>query len=306
MSEYFLQRSALSNPAKFEITKDKLELLKNASCIQLEALYIEQKYDFIVENYIEFEQTILNRGLNHLILGLNDDMSFHSDTSLFNRRIMNLLTVFKTYEDTYPQHMNRIFGGDKNKLRKAKENFSEEFDKRVGYWLIPKIRNYVQHQGFPVHASTYGSAWVTNNDGVEKNRYTLDLYISPNELGKGDFNLAVKQRLSKMNKKVDLKFVIRDFMEGFSAAHVKNRIMLNEKINWAVKSTREAIDEFLLHTGYKSSIALFANGPHDRFSVATLADDQRLHFVKKNSSLIRLTDRYISNEVEGLEVETNN
>jgi len=306
MNEYFLRRNALSAPDKISITREHLETLKNASSIQLEALYIEQKYDFVVENYIEFEQTILNRGLNHLILGLKDEVSFHNDTSLFNRRIMNLLTVFKTYEDTYPQHIKKIFGGDKDKLRCTKESFSEEFDKRFGYWLIPKIRNYVQHQGFPVHASTYGSQWITNSDGIEKNRYTLDLYISPQELNKGDFNIEVKKRLNKINEKIDLKFILRDFMEGFSAAHVKNRLMLDEKINWAVRYTQEAIDEFLLQTGYNSSVALFANGPDDQFSVATLANDQRIHFVKKNSSLIRLSDRYISNEFEDRKREINN
>lgn len=305
MSEYFLQRSALGSPDRLNITEDQLATLKHASCIQLEALYIEQKYDFIVENYLEFEGTILSRGLNHLIIGHKDDMSFHNDTASFNRRIMNFLTAYKTYEDSYRQHINRIFSRDKEKLRFAKKSFSDEYDNRAGYWLIPKIRNYVQHQGFPVHASTYESAWVTDNDGIDRNRYTLDLYIAPAELSKGKFNLAVKERLNKMKDKIDLKFILRDFMEGFSAAHVKNRSMVDEKVTWAVLHTQNAISEFLLHTKYKTSFGLYAIGPDDNFSIAILANNQRLHLVEKNQSLVGLSNRYISNEIETSKIDSD-
>jgi hypothetical protein len=304
LTEYFLRRSALSHPNQVPITKDQLAELKCASCIQLEALYIEQKYDFVVENYLEFEETLLMRGINHLILGRRDHLSFHADTALFNRRIMNFLTAYKTYEDTYAQHLNRIFNRDRDVLRLAKSFFSLEFDSRVGYWIMPKIRNYVQHQGFPMHGSTYGSGWITDRDGIDRNRYTLDLYVYPQELCKGKFNLAALERLSRMKNKVDLKFLIRDFMEGFSAAHVKVRALVEARIEWAVDYTQSAREDFLLSTGYDSALALAATGPDDRFSVATIANDQRIHLVEKNYSLIRLSDRYISNEIENAEVES--
>lgn len=304
MIEYFLRRNALSHPNEMPITEDQMAELRCASRIQLEALYLEQKYDFVVENYLEFEETILSRGINHLILGRRDHMSFHSDTALFNRRIMNLLTAYKTYEETYVQHLNRIFNRDREVLRSAKSSFSREFDSRIGYWMIPKIRNYVQHQGFPMHGSTYGSSWISDRDGVERNRYTIDLYIYPNELRKGKFNLEVRDRLARMKDKLDLKFLIRDFMEGFSAAHVKNRLIVDGRVGWAVAYTQSAKEDFLLNTGYDSAVALTALGPDDCFSVATIADDQRSHLVEKNRSLVRLSDRYISNEVESPETES--
>ncbi|MCB2551765.1 hypothetical protein KQ767_17050, partial [Listeria monocytogenes] len=59
MSEYFLKRSATSHPMKLPITPEQFDDLNCAVQIQIEALYIEQKYDVVVENYLEFEETIL-------------------------------------------------------------------------------------------------------------------------------------------------------------------------------------------------------------------------------------------------------
>ncbi|SFD84411.1 hypothetical protein [Massilia yuzhufengensis] len=303
MSEYYLRLNALSRPKKVEITAEQFEDIRCAVNIQVESLYIEQKYDFVMENYLEFEDSILRCGLVDMLIGGRDRKEFNANTALFNRRIMNLLTAYKTYDDTHLQHFNRIFQRDREVLRKAKSSLSQEFDGRVGYWMIPKIRNYVQHQGFPIHGSAYGSRWVKDSHGIERNRYTVNLYISPDELSDGKFNLEIRERFARMRKKVDLKFLIRDFMEGFSAAHVRNREILTERLEWSSEFISSVIQDFLLATGYRSSVALSAFSSDDRLSVAHFANEQRLYLVRKNTVLTRLTDRYISNELESKDVD---
>ncbi|WP_312514960.1 hypothetical protein [Massilia sp.] len=304
MSEYFLKRSALSWPFKLTITPEQFEELNCAVQLQLEALYIEQKYDFVVENYLEFEETILQCGLKYMILDNQDRLSINVETALFNRRIMNFLTAYKTYDDTYRQHINRMFNRDRDVLRAAKKPFSEEYDSRVGYWMVPKIRNFVQHQGFPMHGSAYGSRWCKNFEGKDRNRYTVDLHIDPIELSEGKFNLDIRDRLAKMIPKLDLKFLIRDFMEGFSTAHHKNRELVNGRLEWALEYVQSAIDSFLSVSAYESHLGLVAFAPDGRrVSVATYANDQRLYLVRKNRKLTRLSDRYISSEIESDEVE---
>lgn len=303
MSEFYLRRNALSHPLRVDATREQFEDIRCAVNIQVEALYIEQKYDFVMENYLEFEESILRCGLSDMLLGGRDRKDYNADTALFNRRIMNLLTAYKTYDDTYRQHFNRIFLKDRDILRQAKQSFSEEYDSRVGYWMIPKIRNYVQHQGFPMHGSSYASRWIEDEHGVERSRHTVDLYISPEELSGGKFNLETRERLWGMREKVDLKFLIRDFMEGFSAAHTRNREILVNRLEWANDYISSVIADFLVATGYKSSHFLTLVGPEGRVSVAHLANEQRLYLIKKNTKLIRLTDHYISNEVESKEIE---
>jgi hypothetical protein len=303
LSEFYLRGTALSYPQKVETTREQFEDIRCARNIQVEALYIEQKYDFVMENYLELEESILRCGLSDMLLGGRDRKEYSADTALFNRRIMNLLTAYKTYDDTYVQHFNRIFLKDRAILRQAKQSFSEEYDSRVGYWMIPKIRNYVQHQGFPMHGSSYASRWMEDEHGIERSRHTVDLYISPQELSEGKFSVEVRERLGRMREKVDLKFLIRDFMEGFSAAHTRNRDILVHRLEWANAYISSVIEEFLVATCYKAAHSLTSFGPEGRVSVAHFANEQRLYLVKKNTRLSRLTDHYISNEVESKEVE---
>lgn len=301
LSEFYLRKNALAQPQKVEITQEQFDDIRCAVNIQVESLYIEQKYDFVMENYLEFEESILQCGLSDMLFGGRDRKEFNADTALFNRRIMNLLTAYKTYDDTYRQHINRIFLRDKEILRQVKDSFSKEYDSRVGYWLMPKIRNFVQHQGFPVHGSSYGSKWIEDKQGIQRSRYTVDLYISPEELSEGKFNLEVRERLSRMGDKVDLKFIIRDFMEGFSAAHTRNREILADRLEWSYHYISSVIEEFLTATGYNSALGLASIGPDERVSVAHFAREQRMYLVNKNVNLVRLKDRYISNEVQSRE-----
>jgi hypothetical protein len=304
LSEFYLRKNSLAQPEKVDISQEQFEDIRCAVNTQVESLYMEQKYDFVMQNYLEFEESILQCGLSHMLLGGHDRKEFNADTALFNRRIMNLLTAYKTYDDTYSQHINRIFYRDKEILRQAKESFSKEYDTRVGYWLMPKIRNYVQHQGFPTHGSSYDSKWIEDNQEIQKNRYTVDLYISPKELSGGKFNLEVRERLSRMRQKVDLKFIIRDFMEGFSAAHTRNRDILADRLEWSYHYISSVIEEFLKATGYNSALSLASFGPDEKVSVAHFAREQRMYLVNKNVNLTRLTDRYVSNEVQSKEAAT--
>ena len=92
-------------------------------------------------------------------------------------------------------------------------------------------------------------------------------------------------------------------MEGFSAAHVRNRELLSDRVEWSSDYISSVMEEFLFATRYDSARSLFANGPEGRISVAHLANEQRLYLVEKNTKLIRLTDHYISNELESKETE---
>lgn len=299
----YLARTVLGSSFRLPITSTQFEELDNAKNIQWEALYLEQKYDFVIENYIEFEEAILRCGLEDMVLGRNDSRSFNIDTALFNRKIMNLLTTFKTYEDSYVQHFNRIFNRDTHIVEKAKAAFSLQYDERIGYQAIAKLRNFIQHQGFPVHTSSYYAKWVEKG-GEERGaaRYTIELYLKPEELRKGDFNRTVLKKLESMGEKVDLKFLVRDFMEGFSAAHISNRNLLNAQVRWARECIKSAESDFLKASGEDSVIALAvieegSSGVEiEKMYLHQTGEDHRAYLEQKNRQLVNLARRYVSSE----------
>lgn len=189
MAEHYLGRTVLASVCKLPITPEQYQDIDDAITSQWEAMYLEQKYDFVLENYLELEETILRCGLEYMVLGRQDRKSFNVDTALFNRRIMNLLTTFKTYEDSCLQHFNKIFHRDPLVVDAAMAPFRKEYDSRIGYRTMAKLRNFIQHQGFPVHGSSYCSKWIPDgSEAKARNRYTIELYLTSAELRKGDFN----------------------------------------------------------------------------------------------------------------------
>jgi hypothetical protein len=110
--EYRLR--ALGHEAYMSITKDEFYKLENAKSGLGECLSIEEKFDIVIENYLEFETTMLSSTARNLILGDQDYQSFYLDRGLFNRRLANLLSAGRIYVDHTKQHINRVFKDSSN------------------------------------------------------------------------------------------------------------------------------------------------------------------------------------------------
>lgn len=305
-NEYYIGKLVWGASDKLPITLEKFNQIKSAVQIQMEALYIEQKYDFIVQNYIEFEETLLRAGLQDMILSGQEIQWFHVNRALFDRRIMNLLTTVKSYDDSLEQHFNKIFDRNASKFAEAKAGFSLEYDARLGYRTICKLRNFIQHQGFPVHGSSYQFRWL-EDEGVRKgkSRNTVDPYLRPEELRKGDFNRGVLAELEAVGTSVDLKTLVRDFLEGFSIAHHKTREMLQEKLEGAEATIVEAVNSYRSEFGDSKNLlpglaAISRDGEgdiDDEIFIGQGSNTHRVHLVKKNGSLKNISVSYVSSEI---------
>lgn len=305
MSKFYIRRMALASRSQLDITFEQYLDLQHAAMIQLEAYYLEQKYEFVIQNYIEFENDLLRAGVHDLLLNETDIGWFHSTRSLFDRRVMNLLTTFRTYDDSRPQHFNKIFGTESGMAEQAKSKFSHEYDARLAYRAVCKLRNYIQHDGFPVHGSNYSGEWLTTDEGARASRrHTVNPYLNTAQLRKGSYTRGVLEELEAKGGKIDLKWLMREFIEGFSAAHVANRELLKNILEWAGNYISSAVDAYfeVSPEEKRSPVGLFAMEKGSESSDATVylhqgAEEQRSFLVKKNGSLINLSRAYISGEV---------
>jgi hypothetical protein len=287
------------------ISSEQYAGIDRATIVLREALYLEQKYEFVVENYIEFEETLLRSGVADMVLGNQDYRWFSTNRAGFDRRIMNLLTTAKTYSDSVEQHLNKIYERDQERVTPALAAFSSEYDARLGYRTMCKLRNFVQHQGFPVHGSFYHSKWLEEGEVRKaRNRNTVDPYLLPAELRKGDFNRTVLEELEATSERVDLKFLVRDYMEGLSIGHCFVREQLKEKIeqsNGVLDAARKSYrDRFESETS-NVGLAAVSDEP-DSPGVETVSlhldpEEYRSYLAQKNGKLTNLTRRYVSSEV---------
>lgn len=303
--QYGLKRLVIASSSFLPISVETYQEIAKAKMVLREALYLEQKFDFIVENYIEFEEALLKSSFRDMVLGGQDHQWFQVTRATFDRRIMNFLTTAIAYTDSAKQHLNNIFLRDKSKVESAVASFSTEYDARIGYRTMCKLRNFVQHQGLPVHGTTYHSQWIeqdTQKKGL--NRNTVDPYLRPDELRTGDFNKTVLKELEALGEKIDLKFLIRDYLEGLSKAHKTVRQSISDQINFSNQVLEDSIKNFQDAFPSEGSIIGLAavKCVDNKFYENDLAilrepNEYRAYLETKNPLMANLTRRYVSSEV---------
>jgi len=304
-NEYGLRRMVFGTNSFVPISFDEYVAIQHANAGLVECMYVEQKFDLAVENYLEFEKTLLASTADHMILSGQDYRWFHVNRGLLDRRIMNLLSTGRTYVDAVPHHVNLILGRDSEAAKGVPKIINKIYDARLGYRAIYALRNFIQHRGLPVHGSAYGDFWVEGEEDGRRRVSTIDPYIRPDELRTdGDFKAAVLKELEPMGKKIGLKSLIRDYMEGLRDIHSEIQAHVRAKIvEWeAVQDS--AISRFQAEFPDEDSIIGLSavvrdpdgccNGDLPLFKDSV---DYRKYLEAKNSGLQRLAVRYVSGEV---------
>lgn len=301
--EYCLTRRVLGPRAFVPISKDEYENISHSHDGTLELLFLEEKYDLIVENYSEFETSLLEIVSRDIIRRDQSYRTFNLERGLVERRIANLLMSTKVYVDHAKQHVHRIL---KNKAEvdcDVDSILSKQYDARFGYRCMEALRNHVQHRGFPAHRITWEHKWVDReHDKLMLN--AISPYVQPERLREdGEFKKVVLKEMEAYGDNIDLKELIRDYIEGLSIAHSEIRQGLCQCAqNWD-KILEDAIQLYGAEDPDKSTIGLCAvikskNGEYSDW-VPILSDilEQRKYFENKNRVLTNLTKRFITSEV---------
>jgi hypothetical protein len=291
----------LGSRAYVHISENEYQEIKNAKIALLESLFIEEKYDLVVENYLELEGSLLESVARHMILGGQDYSWFQVERSLFNRRLVNLLTVARTYVDHVKHHLNNVFDAEGEEAPNVETSFSYQHDTRLGYRAMEKLRNFVQHRGFPVHAVAYNSKWI--NGEKSKMQFAVSPYLRPEDLrADGKFNKSVLGELEALGDKVDIKVLVRDYVEGIWTVHEKIRESLSSRIvSWEAVLDRAFMRFQSQYPDEQSVIGLVVCDERGQYSepIQIFKDfiDYRKHLERKNGSLKNLARRYVTSEI---------
>jgi hypothetical protein len=92
-----------------EIPKDRYEATVRARSNLLECLYMEEKFDLVIQDYLDWERALLEGGLGYLAAPVLNSQHAATDRAVFNRRLMNLLSSAKTYTEQVPgRHVPKV------------------------------------------------------------------------------------------------------------------------------------------------------------------------------------------------------
>ena len=112
--DYGLARLVFGSPKFIKLSKQEYEDIKDSRNILLESLFIEQKFDLLIDDYLEFETELLEIGARELVRGSGDWTEFQDQRNHMNRRVVNLLSAARCRipddcidEKRYPLFMAR-------------------------------------------------------------------------------------------------------------------------------------------------------------------------------------------------------
>ncbi|MFC5528716.1 hypothetical protein [Cohnella yongneupensis] len=191
-------------------------------------LKVEEKLNFLIENYSELEKDIVNVSFNKMISPLySSDWTLSiGDIHLINRRMINFLTTSRLYLDQISHDIKEL--DDNPNISNIIENLKrDEYGEVLGYRVLEALRNYVQHRGLPVHIISFN---VSKEGDLTKR--VINPFLKVSELRKdGKFKATVLSELEKIDDEADLKLYIRQYISSITRIHSNIREILTENIS---------------------------------------------------------------------------
>lgn len=304
---YGITKTVLSCNDFIEISREEYENARTAKQKLAEALNIEEKINFVLENYVEYEQELLNSSLDYMMFSGRDWSSFINEIHTVNRRLINLLTTCRLYIDQTKHDINLIFEGDESQLESLKRQMSKEYDSNIGYRIFEALRNYVQHRSFPIHTMGHAARRVEKQSGVLI-KYTVAPRIDVARLKEDKkFNRSVLKELQSLGDYIEIKPLLARYIESLAQIHTFIRKLLADKITgWDDTILRIQKLYQQAHGDDLVGLAVVTLDESDRTTETIyIFDDlikRRQWLMQKNRLVTNLSSRIITNEAEANDV----
>jgi hypothetical protein len=298
--DYGLARLVLGASKFVSMTEEEYFDIRRRREILLEALFIEEKFDLVVDNYLEFETDLLDSVAREMVRGVQSWTAFQAERNQMNRRIVNLLSACRLYLDHTRHHLGNIDSNNGEIAKTIEAKISAQYDGSLGYRTMEALRNYVQHRGYPLHGVTFDARWL---DDWKKARYAVTPYMKIAELAEdGKFKAAVLEELKARGDTADIKPIVREYVDGLGKIHTEVRTQIRSLVEESDTVIRGAIERYRKADPIEDSvIGLAAVRREERAftdSIQLFEEllDYRKGFERKNRNLNNLAKRYVTSE----------
>ena len=139
MLRYGITKLTLGDTRFVAISEENYRNIVAARECLFEALFMEEDFDVVVENYLEFEVELLSSATRHMILRNQDYSWFHNERVVIARRITNLLGACESYLDRRRHHLKGMYGDNKSKIDDVEAETNRQYDSRLGYRVMEAL-----------------------------------------------------------------------------------------------------------------------------------------------------------------------
>ncbi len=303
MSEYLLVRRILGRYDIVDLTKSEYENLLAARNGLLVTLQIEESFDLLVDDYLEFETTILKSSFKNIVRFTLDYFTASTDRRLFNRTIMHLLTTSRSYIDQSRHHLSTLFGAESIELATFNKTIEEQYNTIPSYRIIDSIRNFVQHRGWPVHDVHYDFRRI-NKAEEEKILFSVIPFITLKYLDEDKkIKKSIKDELRKSGKQADIRPLTREYIESLGQIHTKLRQIMNTNLliwETAISDLPNKFDELSANDrllGYDLRQIINNEKVESSLMLANIIE-LRKNLETKNRDLVNLSKCFVTSETK--------
>lgn len=296
---YLIRISALGKFPEIDISEAEYRAFAQAREILINALAIEEKYEIVLSNYLDFEKEVLELTCKDMVRGPQSYSDFFDVRLGLNIRLVNLLTAARLYLDQILSNVRACSGGDHAIPEEVKACMSSHYDSNKNYRFMEALRNFVQHRGLPVHWTQLGRR--RTDDGLLE----FNTHLASERKTLAEDESFKKQVLEELDERTDLRLSARSYVEALSAIQDCAR----SKVSTTVDSARTRITG--AHDRYAAVfegklIGLSACAWSDDRQVESIPllldwDDVRLALQTRNRSLINLSKRYVASILKPME-----
>lgn len=216
--------------------------------------------------------------------------------------IVNLLTACRLYLDQIPHHLNNIYGKKSSNTIDIKKQVCEEYDSCLSYRIMEALRNHVQHRGFPIHNCSYHRKRIEHEEKSDF-LHTLTPQINIEELESNKkFKKSVLDEMKILGENIDIKPIVREYIESISTIHDKIRKILSEDIFSWQENIDIAIDKFKTKYGDDvcaiTAVSIEDNGHYiESTQLFNEYINRRVELERKNYTFKGLSSKYATNQI---------
>lgn len=215
---FVICRMVIGSPSRVTVDEKEYRMCSSAVGGLQEICDAEEKYENLIENYVEWESAISQHALRQMVsfeIGYNE---VQDSRKFIARKLFNLLASARLYLDSLPKHTKRIFPEDQAAVQCIKNELSAQYDSRLSYRVMEALRNYSQHAALPIHGITTHASWDRASEP-----YALSFAVLPTldrkQLAEdGNFKKSVLDEILQLEK-IELKLIVREYIESVSLIH---------------------------------------------------------------------------------------
>ena len=142
MTRFTVQKGTLRSPV-LDIDEPMVLAIRRAKEKIIAMLTAEEKYDAVVENFVEFERDLFDVTLNYKMFRGRQEDWFNIARNKLDRRFFNLLSTCRAYAE-FSTHCANEIGLNIDSLKAER---SRHFDESFAYRLMEALRNQITYAG---------------------------------------------------------------------------------------------------------------------------------------------------------------